>query len=158
MNDGSSAGTSAPTHHQRLTAALLDGIIATGLTALFGGLPLFAGLVGGAYLVMRDGFEAGPLRYCSVGKFVMGLSLVRLDEAPLTLETSVQRNWMLGVSSVAGIFVAVPIVGRALASLLSFVGLGLILFEVYNVVVDPAEQRWGDRLGRTRVVATEGRE
>jgi uncharacterized RDD family membrane protein YckC len=137
-----------------LTAALLDGIIATGLTAFFGGLPLLAGLVGAAYLVARDGVEVGPLRFRSVGKYVMGLGLVRLDGAPVTLETSVQRNWMLGLSSVAGVFIAVPIVGGALASLLSLVGLGLILFETYNVVADPAGRRWGDQFGNTRVVAT----
>lgn len=154
MSDGSSANGAAPTHHQRVVAALLDGIIATGLMAFFGAMPLLGGLAGGAYLVARDGVEVGPLRFRSVGKYVMGLGLVRLDDRPLTLETSVQRNWMLGLTSVAGVFVAVPIVGGALASLLSFLGLGLILFEVYNVVADPAGQRWGDRFGNTRVVAT----
>ena len=154
MRNGSPAAHSAPTHHQRIIAALLDGIIATGLTAFFGGLPLLAGLLGGAYLMVRDGLEIGPLRFRSVGKYVMGLGLQRLDGAPLTLETSVQRNWMLGLLFVAGVFVAVPIVGGALASLLSFLGLGLILFEIYNVVIDPAGQRWGDQFGNTRVVTT----
>ena len=158
MNNGSSAGDLAPTHHQRVVAALLDGILASGLMAFLSGVPLLGGLAGGAYLMARDGIEMGPLRFRSVGKYVMGLALVRLDERSLTLETSVQRNWMLGVSSVAGVFVAVPIVGGALASLLSMAGLGLILFETYNVVADPAGRRWGDRLGNTRVVVTEGRE
>lgn len=108
--------------------------------------------MGAAYLVARDGVEAGPLRFRSVGKYVMGL--VRLDGRPVSLETSVQRNWMLGVLFVAGLFVFVPIVGGALASLLSFLGLGLILFEVYNVLSDPAGRRWGDRLGNTKVVET----
>lgn len=110
--------------------------------------------MGAAYLVARDGVEAGPLRFRSVGKYVMGLGLVRLDGRPVSLETSVQRNWMLGVLFVAGLFVFVPIVGGALASLLSFLGLGLILFEVYNVLSDPAGRRWGDRLGNTKVVET----
>ena len=156
MSNGSAAANSAPTRHQRVVAGLLDGILATGLTALLSRLPLLGGIVGGAYLVLRDGFEAGPLRFRSVGKYVMGLALVRLDEHSVTLETSVQRNWMLGLTSVAGVFVAVPIVGGALASLLSLAGLGLLLFEAYNVVADPAGQRWGDQLGRTRVVATGG--
>jgi hypothetical protein len=153
MSNGSPAGHSAPTHHQRVVAALLDGIIATGLMAVLGGIPLLGGLAGGAYLMTRDGLVVGPLRFRSVGKYVMGLGLVRLDERPLTLETSVQRNWMLGLTSVAGVFVAVPIVGGALASLLSLAGITLILFESYNVVADPAGQRWGDQLGRTKVVA-----
>lgn len=150
--NGSSTGGSAPTQHERVVAALLDGIIASGLIALLGGGP--GALVGTAYLVARDGVEAGPLRFRSVGKYVMGLGLVRLDGRPVSLETSVQRNWMLGVLFVAGLFVFVPIVGGALASLLSFLGLGLILFEIYNVLSDPAGRRWGDRLGNTKVVET----
>jgi uncharacterized RDD family membrane protein YckC len=150
--DGSSS-TAAPTQHERFVAALLDGILATGLTALLGGLPLLGGIVGGAYLVVRDGVEVGPLRFRSVGKYVMGLDLVRLDGRPMTLETSVQRNWMLGLSSVAGAFIVVPIVGGALASLLSLAGLGLIVYEIYNVFSDPEGRRWGDRLGNTKVVA-----
>jgi len=114
---------------------------------------LLGGLLGGVYLVVRDGVEVGPLRFRSVGKYVMGLDLVRLDGRPVTLETSVQRNWMLGLSSVAGAFIVVPIVGGALASLVSLAGLGLVLYEVYNVFADPDGRRWGDRLGNTKVVA-----
>jgi len=151
--NGSSPNASSPSQHERLVAALLDGIIATGLTALFGGAPLLGGLVGGMYLVLRDGVEAGPLRFRSPGKYVMGLDLVRLDGHPVSLETSIQRNWMLGLSSIAGAFIVVPIVGGVLASFLSLAGLGLILFEIYNVFSDPAGRRWGDRLGNTKVVA-----
>jgi hypothetical protein len=150
--NGSSAGGSAAGQHERVVAALLDGIIASGLIALLGGAP--GALLGAAYLVARDGVEAGPIHFRSVGKYVMGLGLVRLDGRPVNLETSVQRNWMLAVLFVAGPFVLVPIVGGALASLLSFLGLGLLLFEIYNVLADPAGRRWGDRLGNTRVVET----
>ncbi len=151
--NGSSPNGSTPTHHQRAVAALLDGIIATALAALLAGVPLLGGLVMGAYLVGRDGLQVGPVRFRSVGKYVMGLRLVHLDERPLTMETSVHRNWMLGVNAVAGVFVAVPIVGGTLASLLSLLGLGFILFEIYNVFADSTGRRWGDRLGRTKVVA-----
>jgi uncharacterized RDD family membrane protein YckC len=108
----------------------------------------------GTYVVGRDGLDVGPLHFCSVGKYVMGLRLASLDGRPLTMATSVHRNWMLGVNAVAGLFVAVPVVGGALASLLSLGGLGLILFELYNVFADAEGRRWGDRLGRTQVVAT----
>lgn len=150
--NGSSPGGTAAGQHERVVAALLDGIIASGLIALLGGAP--GALLGAAYLVARDGVEAGPIHFRSVGKYVMGLGLVRLDGRPVNLETSVQRNWMLAVLFVAGLFVLVPIVGGALASLLSFLGLGLLLFEIYNVLADPAGRRWGDRLGNTRVVET----
>jgi uncharacterized RDD family membrane protein YckC len=152
---GSTPRGSSPTHHQRTVAALIDGIIATALAALLSGTPLLGGLVMGTYVVGRDGLDVGPLHFCSVGKYVMGLRLASLDGRPLTMATSVHRNWMLGVNAVAGLFVAVPVVGGALASLLSLGGLGLILFELYNVFADAEGRRWGDRLGRTQVVATE---
>ena len=150
--NGSSPEGSSATQHERIVAALLDGILASGLIALLGGAPTLGGLVAAAYLVARDGVDVGPLHFRSVGKYVMGLGLVRLDGRPVTLETSIQRNWMLGLLFVAGLFVVVPIVGGALASLLSFGGLGLVLFEIYNVLSDPAGRRWGDRLGNTKVV------
>ena len=71
MNNGSSAGDLAPTHHQRVVAALLDGILASGLMAFLSGVPLLGGLAGGAYLMARDGIEVGPLRFRSVGKYMM---------------------------------------------------------------------------------------
>lgn len=158
MDGSSSAGPNGPSPDQfrRLGAAFLDGVVATGFSVLFGGAPLLGSLLGGAYLVVRDGFELGPLRFRSVGKYVTGLGLVHLDQRPLRLETSIQRNWMLGVTPAAGALIAVPIVGGALVSLISLVGTGLVLFEVYNVLADPAGRRWGDRLAHTKVVDTDG--
>lgn len=158
MNGSPTSGSNGtiPDQPRRLAAAFIDGIVATGLSALFGGAPLLGGLVGAAYLVARDGFELGPLHFRSVGKHVMGLGLVRLNGRPMSLETSVQRNWMLGVGSVAGVLAAVPIVGGMLVSIVSLAGLGFILYEIYNVLADPTGRRWGDRLGNTKVVETSG--
>lgn len=156
MNGSSSAFPSAqaPEKATRLGAALIDGVIAFILTTLLGGIPLLGGVVGAAYLVVRDGLELGPVRYRSVGKYLMGLGLVRMDGQPVTLETSLLRNWMFGLGAVGGILVAVPIVGGLIAPVASIGGLTLILFEVYNVFSDPSGRRWGDRLGNTRVVQT----
>lgn len=156
MQGSSSAVPGAPTPEKstRLGAALIDGVIAFILTAFLGGLPLLGGVVGAAYLVVRDGLELGPIRYRSVGKHLMGLSVVRLDGKPLSLETSVLRNWMFGLGALAGILTAVPLVGGLIAPLASIGGLALILYEVYAVFTDPSGRRWGDRLGHTKVVQT----
>lgn len=153
MNEGSADASSPPTYHQRTTAALLDGIIATALASLVPGAPLLGGLVMGAYLMGRDGVTVGPLQYCSPGKYVMGLRLLPLGDRPLTMITSVSRNWMLGVLAFSGLLSVVPIVGSTLAALVSSVGVVLIVYEIYNIVADPEGRRWGDRVGRTRVVA-----
>lgn len=108
--------------------------------------------MGAAYLVGRDGFEAGPLRFRSVGKYVMGLGLRRLDGRPMDLETSLRRNWMFGLGTLAGVLVLLPVIGGLLAPVVSLTGFALILVEIYNVYTDPAGQRWGDQFGATRVV------
>jgi hypothetical protein len=153
MNGGAADASSPPTYHQRAIAALLDGIIATALASLVPGAPLLGGLVMGVYLVGRDGLTVGRLQYGSLGKYVMGLRLVPLGDRPLTMITSVHRNWMLGVFAFSGLLSLVPIVGSPLAALLSSVGLVLILYEIYTLFVDAEGRRWGDRAGRTRVVA-----
>lgn len=154
MNGSSSSfsGGGTPEKATRLSAALIDGVIAVLLTGLLGGIPALGGIIGAAYLVVRDGLEIGPVRDRSVGKHLMGLRLVRLDGKPVSLETSLLRNWMFGLGAVAGILTAVPIVGGLIAPLASFAGLVLIVYEIYNVVAHPSGRRWGDRLGNTRVI------
>lgn len=77
------SGAGTPEKATRLSAALIDGVIAVLLTGLLGGIPVLGGIVGAAYLVVRDGLEIGPVRDRSVGKHLMGLRLVRLDGKPL---------------------------------------------------------------------------
>lgn len=152
MNNGFSAAGPPPDRATRFLAALIDGMIASLLSLLFAGAPLLGGLLGAGYLVARDGFEAGPLHFRSVGKHVMGLGLIRVDGRPMDLEASVLRNWMFGLGAVAGILPVLPIIGGLLAPLVSLAGLVLIVYEVYNVLTNPGGQRWGDKLGATRVV------
>lgn len=148
---GSSLGT-PPDRATRLLAGLIDGGIALMLSVLFAGVPFFGALLGAAYLVGRDGFEVGPLRFRSVGKHVLGLGLRRLDGRPMDLETSLRRNWMFGLGALAGVMVVLPIIGRLLAPVISLIGFVLVLMEIYNVYTDPGGQRWGDTLGSTQVV------
>lgn len=156
MTGSSSAFPGAPTPDTstRLGAAFIDAAIASLLAVFLGGIPLLGGFVGAAYLVVRDGLELGPVRYRSMGKYLMGLGVVRLDGQPVSLETSVLRNWMFGLGAVAGILAAVPIVGGLIAPLASVGGLALILYELYSVFADPSGRRLGDRLGNTKVVQT----
>lgn len=148
---GSSLGT-PPDRATRLLAGLIDGGIALTLSVLFSGAPMLGALLGAAYLVGRDGVEAGPLRFRSVGKYVMGLGLRRLDGRPMDLETSLRRNWMFGLGALAGVLVVLPVIGGLLAPVVSLTGFALILMEIYNVYTDPGGQRWGDALGSTQVV------
>ena len=140
--------TAAPTLSSRILGFVVDLLIVAGGNILLMGVPVLSGLLGGVYLAARDGVEVGPLRFRSVGKYVMGLDLVRVDGRPITLETSLRRNWMLAVGSLSVLFSGAPF----LALMVSLAGTGLLLYETYNVVTDGQGRRWGDRLAHTQVV------
>lgn len=134
----------------RFVAALIDGLVAS----LLGGVPFLGALIGAGYLVVRDGMQVGALKYRSVGKYVMGLNVVRLDGRTMDIEVSVQRNWMFGIGIVGAAVARVPFVGGILALAVGLAAVALVAYEVYNVYTDPSGRRWGDRLGNTRVVET----
>lgn len=147
----SSLGSSAesrPPLSTRFAAALIDGLVAS----LLGGIPILGVLIGTGYLVVRDGMKVGALKYRSVGKYVMGLNVVRLEGGTMDIEVSVQRNWMFGVGLLGAGMVLIPFIGRALASLFSLAAFGLVAYEIYNILADAAGRRWGDRIGNTKVV------
>lgn len=107
---------------------------------------LVGGLAGGAYMLLRDGLDLDFMKGRSLGKKIIKLRPERLDGSPMTLETSIKRNWTLSL----GYLGAVPAVGW----ILGLASLGLVVYEIYKVLTDPAGRRWGDELAGTKVVET----
>ena len=140
--------TATPDLSTRLLGFVVDLLLVAGVNILLMGVPVLSGLAGAAYLAVRDGVEVGPLRFRSVGKYVMGLDLVRVDGRPITLEASLRRNWMLAVGALSVLFAGAPLLGL----LVSLAGTALLLYETYNVATDRQGRRWGDRLAHTQVV------
>lgn len=139
----------------RIGAALIDGLVASVLSMLLMGAPFLGSLVSSGYMLVRDGMKVGALRYQSVGKYVMGLDVVRVDGKAMNIEVSVQRNWMFGLGAVTAVVAVIPGFAPLLVPLVSIAAFVLVAYETYNVLVDPAGQRWGDRIGHTKVVDTE---
>lgn len=150
-----SSTNNGPDAVTRIGAALIDGLVASVLSMLLMGAPFLGSLVSSGYLLVRDGVKVGALRHQSVGKYVMGLDVVRIDGKPMNVEVSIQRNWMFGLGAVTAIVAVIPGFGHFLVPLVSIAAFGLVAYETYNVLVDPAGQRWGDRLGHTKVVEAE---
>lgn len=135
---------------KRFLAHFLDSIFVGLSTALLGwilggewGLILSA-----TYYLVRDGLDLPFMDRRSVGKKLVGLRPLRLDGAPMDLETSIQRNWVFVVGTLS--FLAL---GEGyLAWLVSTAGTILFFYEVFRVLQDPHGRRWGDVLANTQVV------
>lgn len=133
---------------KRFIAAIIDGAIA----AVVGMIPVIGGLVGLAYILLRDGFEYDVMDYRSVGKKLMKLRPVKSDGTPMTYRDSFQRNWPLVFGSLVQILIFIPVIGWILIPLVGLVGLALAIAEIVLVFTNPQGLRWGDRLASTKVV------
>lgn len=158
-----SSTASKPDTAKRFLALFIDGIIAGILYGVLSAIvssivpgniltkiwigALVGGLVAGAYILVRDGLDIDFMKGRSLGKKIMKLRPVRLDGGPMTLETSIKRNWTLSL----GYLGAIPVVGWVLG----LASLGLGVYEIYKVLTDPQGRRWGDELAGTKVVESE---
>jgi uncharacterized RDD family membrane protein YckC len=133
---------------KRLVAALIDGILA----AIVSFIPFIGGIIGAAYILLRDGLEFEIMDGRSIGKKIMKLRPVREDGLPMDVETSVKRNLPLCIGYVGSILTVIPILGWILAVLLGLVGLIVGVIEIVLVVTDPEGLRMGDKFGATRVI------
>ncbi|NOZ79813.1 MAG: RDD family protein [Acidobacteria bacterium] len=133
---------------KRFLAALIDGILAF----VIGLIPFIGGLIGAAYLLVRDGMDLDFMDRRSLGKKIMKLRPIRLDGQPMDLETSLKRNFVFALGPVAEVFVFIPILGWAIAILLGVAAVILIVIEIVLVVSDAEGRRLGDKVGGTKVI------
>lgn len=135
---------------KRAVAMIIDSLIA----AVVGAVPYIGGLVGIAYMVLRDGLELEFMNRRSIGKQLIGLRPVRLDGQPMDIEASVRRNWMWGIGAITSLLLYIPIIGWLLIPVVSLIALAIGLFEIYKVVTDDEGRRWGDTMAGTKVIET----
>ena len=135
---------------KRVLAALIDGLLAGGVSMI----PFIGGIIGGAYILLRDGLELEFMDRRSIGKKLMKLRPVRLDGQAMDIETSVKRNLPLCIGLVGSIFWIIPILGWIVALLLGVVGMVVVIIEVVTVLTDPEGRRMGDKFAGTKVLET----
>jgi uncharacterized RDD family membrane protein YckC len=123
----------------RLAGKAADVIIAMSLWHVPGAAGACAALF---YITMCDGFPGGR----SVGKWLTGLKVVRVDREPMDFQSSLLRN--LTVASPFFLYL-VPFVGPFLAFT---VGLVILVIETYLGFYDSDGQRGGDTFAETLVV------
>jgi uncharacterized RDD family membrane protein YckC len=144
---------------KRFIAALIDFLLA-GVVSV---VPFVGPIVGGAYVLVRDGLDLDFARRRSIGKQVMKLRLVRLDGQTMNLETSLRRNLPLCIGYVALSFTSIwleiknaPLLGGATALIvglvLGLVGVVVAIIEVIKVLTDAEGRRFGDVFAGTKVI------
>ena len=127
---------------KRFVAILIDGILA----GLIGLIPVVGGLVGAAYMLLRDGFDFDFMKKRSLGKKLMKLRPVLVDGGEVDLAVSVKRNVIFAVPLVLMI---IPVLGWVLAPIVS---LAVGIIEVVLVLSDEEGRRWGDKFAGTKVI------
>ncbi len=133
---------------KRFIAALIDGLLTAGVSFI----PLVGGIIGAAYMLLRDGLELDFMNGRSIGKTLLKLRPIRLDGQKMDIATSVKRNFPFCIGSVGSIFLIIPILGWIIAILLGLIGLVVALVEIFFVLTDAEGRRWGDKLAGTKVI------
>jgi len=123
----------------RLVGKAADLIVAMSLWHIPGAAGVFAALF---YLLMCDGFPGGR----SLGKWITGLKVVRIDRDGMDFTASLMRNLPVAAPFLLYLF---PVIGPFLAYT---VGIAILLVETYLGFYDPDGQRAGDTFAETLVV------
>lgn len=134
---------------RRFVAQVIDGFTAAALGMVVGLFSVtLGGIAGAVYYLVRDGLDLEFMKYRSFGKQLMGLRVVRLDNKPMDIETSIQRNWMWAVSGL----IPATFFGGAVISVVSTAVTVIAVYECYKVITDDGGRRWGDELAGTQVI------
>ncbi|MGB7631883.1 MAG: RDD family protein [Candidatus Deferrimicrobium sp.] len=123
----------------RLVGKAADLIVAMSLWHIPGAAGVFAALF---YLLMCDGFPGGR----SLGKWLTGLKVVRIDRDGMDFTASLMRNLPVAAPFLFYLF---PVIGPFFAYT---VGISILLIETYLGFYDPDGQRAGDTFAETLVV------
>jgi uncharacterized RDD family membrane protein YckC len=133
---------------KRIVAAIIDAVIA----AILGFIPAIGGLIGAAYILVRDGLEFDFMDQRSVGKKVLKLRPVTLDGSPVDVVTSIKRNWMFCLGGLIPLLIFIPILGWMMIPFVGLAALVLGVIELVLVLTDANGRRFGDKIANTQVI------
>ena len=133
---------------KRFIAMIIDVVI----TILVGFIPFIGGLIGAAYMLLRDGLNYEIMDHRSVGKKLMKLRPVTLDGRPVDINVSIRRNWMFALGGLVNVLFYIPILGWSLIPFVGITAFVLCIVELILVIVNEEGRRWGDKLAETKVI------
>ncbi len=134
----------------RAVALVIDGLCAF----VVGFIPGIGGLLGAAYMLLRDGLELDFMNHRSIGKTCMKLHIQTVDGSPIDVGTSLRRNWMFALGPLAQTALFIPILGWFILLPLFTIGAILLaIVEIVLVLTDAEGRRIGDKIAGTVVRA-----
>jgi uncharacterized RDD family membrane protein YckC len=146
-----SANASKADLTKRFVAIIIDAAIAGVLSII----PVVGGLVGAAYILLRDGFDFEFMDGRSLGKKLMKLRPVKADGQKMTLQDSAKRNWPLMFGALISVLLFIPVIGWILIPIVIIASLVIGVVELVSVLNDSEGRRWGDKLAGTKVIEVE---
>jgi uncharacterized RDD family membrane protein YckC len=133
---------------RRFVAILIDAVIAGVIATV---IPAIGGLIGAAYMIVRDGLDFEFMNNRSIGKQIMKLHVDTLDAAPIDVMTSLRRNWMFGIGYLIPLLLFIPVLGWIAIPFVALASIGLGIVEIVLVLTDDRGRRVGDRMANTMV-------
>ena len=135
---------------KRIIAFVIDAII----SMIIGLIPLVGGIIGALYMLLRDALPIEALAYKSVGKKLLKLSVVNVEDpsAKIDYAASAKRNWMFALGPIMLFFVFIPVFGWIIDILLGIALLILLIIEIVKIFSDEKGVRLGDKTAGTMVI------
>jgi len=135
---------------KRIIAFVIDAIV----SMLIGLIPLVGGIIGALYMLLRDALPIEALEYKSVGKKLLKLSVVNVEDPGVKIDyaASAKRNWMFALGPIMLFFAFIPIIGWIIDILLGIALLILLITEIVKIFSHEKGIRLGDKTAGTMVI------
>ena len=135
---------------KRIIAFIIDAVACM----IVGLIPLAGGIIGALYMLLRDALPIEALEYKSIGKKLLKLSVVNIEEPASRIDyaASAKRNWMFALGPIMLFFFFIPIIGWIIDILIGIAALVLVIIEIIKIFSDEKGIRLGDKMAGTMVI------
>jgi hypothetical protein len=135
---------------KRIIAFVIDAVV----SMIIGIIPVVGGIIGALYMLLRDALPIDALDYQSVGKKLLKLSVVNVEDpgAKIDYAASAKRNWMFALGPIMLFFAFIPIIGWIIDILLGIALLILLITEIVKIFSHEKGVRLGDKTAGTMVI------
>lgn len=135
---------------KRIIAFVIDAVAAM----IVGFIPLVGGIIGALYMLLRDALPIEALEYKSIGKKLLNLSVVKVEDPASKIDygVSAKRNWMFALGPIMIFLLFIPIIGWLLDILIGIAVLVLAIIETIKLFSDEKGIRLGDKQAGTMVI------
>jgi hypothetical protein len=135
---------------KRIIAFIIDAVA----SMIIGLIPLVGGIIGALYMLLRDALPIEALEYKSIGKKLLKLSVVNIEEPTSKIDyaASAKRNWMFALGPIMLFFFLIPIIGWIIDILIGIAVFILVIIEIIKIFSDEKGIRLGDKMAGTMVI------